>query len=62
MVDSELARTDGLSIDDTLNKFAKDNSHIIKQLILLECNDFQRPAVKQMLQVSDEPNINYERI
>lgn len=29
-VDTEIARTDGLTIDETLHKFAKDNSHIVK--------------------------------
>ena len=48
-VDAELARTDGLTIDESLHRFAKDHSHIVDNLLLMEASDFNRPVVKQML-------------
>lgn len=45
-IEAELARTDGMTCDMSLNNFARDNSTIVKQLVLLECNDFRRPKIQ----------------
>lgn len=57
-IERELARTDGMTMDQSLNNFARDNSAIVKQLVLLQCNDFQRPQIKKMLDDVD----NYKGI
>ena len=61
-IERELARTDGMTIDQSLNTFARDNSAILKQLVLLQCNDFTRPEIQKMLEDEDNfKNINVKQ-
>lgn len=66
-VEREICRTQGLNIDESLTNFAKQNREIMKSLILMECEDFQRPFVKRLLTEAEKhiepwerkPDINY---
>ena len=48
-IDQEIVRTDCLDIDDTLDDFATENYPILKQLLLRECSNFDRPGIKKLL-------------
>ena len=48
-IDREIVRCDGLNIDESLNNFTRENQDILRQLILLECNDFQKPYIRKIM-------------
>ena len=64
-IDGEISRTEGLTIDQSLTNFARENGDVLKQLCLLECNDFQKPHIKKLLneatkvdKIDPKPNMN----
>ena len=60
-IQREICRTDGLTIDDSLKNFAKQNQGIMKKLILMECDDFQKPYVKKILREAERTVDENER-
>lgn len=50
---NELIRTENLSVDASLQEFAMENQNIVKQLVLLQCDDFQRPVIKRLLKEAE---------
>ena len=49
IVEQEVVRTDGLTIDESLEQFAQDNQQLIKNLILMDCNNFNTSKVEYIL-------------
>ena len=49
IVEQEVVRTDGLTIDEALEQFAQDNQQLIKNLILMDCNNFNTSKVEYIL-------------